>query len=177
MYDELDILREYERLQKLDPLNQPTCKECLVNEVDWGLVHRLETVAPIWVNVPELPAAAIAKRMKDWKMRVQSNYPDTRCDFRAYLFVYPEGDEHFEYDSYQTGTAKYAWRDPVIQVMPGLSSDLAAIYRAEDMSHKKLYRLWARHHTITAQVSRAAKSRHLEANTLQVRKVDSGGDT
>lgn len=127
--------------------------------------------------VPDADAAVQSRAITQWRDGVWENHPEARREgdtaWYAYLFVYAEGEDRFDPgDTYQLGTAKFVWRDPIICLMAGLNADVAAIYRADDMEHKHLCRVWARHHMITSQVSRAKRRDYMHANAVPVTRVD-----
>lgn len=127
--------------------------------------------------VPDADAAVQSRAITQWRDGVWANHPEARREgdtaWYAYLFVYAEGEDRFDPgDTYQLGTAKFVWRDPIICLMAGLNADVAAIYRADDMEHKHLCRVWARHHMITSQVSRAKRRDYMHANAVPVTRVD-----
>ena len=172
---EISPLSEYARLEALDPLNGTDFSELPLRDVDWGAVHRLEVVAPCHVIIPDADAAVQSKRMRNWEGKHTPEDSDRPSLFRSYLFVYAEGDDVIDgQDDYQRGTARYIWREPIIQFMVAVRAETAAIYRAEDLSHRVLHRVWARHHHIYAQIPQEARVKWMDENSVKVRPAPLG---
>lgn len=152
------LCAEYERLMNLDPLNGSEYSEKPLRSVDWRAIHQLEQVAPCHILIPK----------SDAKTRSANAW-------RSYLFVYPDGRDAIENDPYQRGDAQFCWREPIIDMMAGISADVAAIYRAKDMSHTVLSCVWARHHHVYAQVPRAVKVKWFDEYTVRVRGMSGSG--
>jgi hypothetical protein len=172
--DDTDLLDEYSRIMELDPMNDymAKCRCPHVRDVDWGAVHRLEEVAPVRVAAPRDAATLASIHATRWRDSVLENFPDYVGDYRHYLFIYADGDDCFERDSYQQGAARFRWVDPSLMVMGLLNAEVAAVYKARDMNHEILVRVWGRHVDVTSKVPRRSYVEWMSQRTVSVKVVD-----